>query len=376
MVTWKNCLRVGVSIFVLFLAIYYWQNVAVFLSVAVSAASPIFVGFAIAYVLNILMSFYETHYFTKFSDKKIVRKTKRGVCLITAILTLIGIVGLIFYLVIPELVSCIKFLIEKIPPMIEIFLRNHWVKGILPKDILSNLMEIDWMEYISKAVKSISTGLGDAVTIVATAVSSFVSKVITVFISIIFSIYMLSGKNTLQNQGERILRRYIPEKITEKIMHILSVANDCFKKYIVGQCTEAVILGSLFAIGMLIFRFPYAGMIGALIGFTALIPVAGAYIGAAIGAIMMLTESPIKAILFIVFIIALQQFEGNIIYPKVVGKSIGLPAIWVLAAVTIGGSLMGILGMIIGVPITAVIYKLLREDVNKDNKVVNVEETI
>ena len=141
--------------------------------------------------------------------------------------------------------------------------------------------------------------------------------------------------------------------------------DDCFHRYIVGQCTEAVILGVLCTVGMLIFRFPYAPMIGALIGFTALIPVAGAYIGAAVGAIMILTVSPLKALLFLVFIVVLQQLEGNLIYPKVVGKSIGLPAIWVLAAITVGGSLMGIAGMLISVPITAALYRLLKEDMRR-----------
>lgn len=366
-ITWKNCIRIGVSVFILFLAIYYWQSVAGFISLAFNATMPIFIGLAIAYVLNILMSFYERHYFTKFKGKKIVEKSRRSVCIVASILTLVGIVALIFYLVIPELVSCIKFLGEKIPPMIEEFLGNKWVKETLPKDILTKLKAINWMQYISKLIQSISTGLGNAVSVVAIALTSFVSKIITVFISIIFSIYLLHGKNNFQNQGLKLLKRYIPEKFIKKIMYVLSLLNESFHKFIVGQCTEAVILGSLCAICMVIFRFPYAGMIGALVGFCALIPVVGAFLGAGIGAIMMLTESPLTALLFLIFFVLLQQFEGNLIYPRVVGKSIGLPAIWVLAAVTIGGSIMGVLGMLLGVPITATIYRLLREDVNKEN---------
>ena len=151
-------------------------------------------------------------------------------------------------------------------------------------------------------------------------------------------------------------------------MHVLSIFNGSFHSYIVGQCMEAVILGVLCTLGMLVFKFPYAGMIGALVGCTALIPIAGAYIGAAVGAIMMLTISPIKALLFLLFIVILQQLEGDLIYPRVVGQSIGLPAMWVLAAITVGGGLMGIPGMLIGVPLAAGCYQLLKESVNKREK--------
>ena len=152
---------------------------------------------------------------------------------------------------------------------------------------------------------------------------------------------------------------------------ILGIFDDCFRKYLVGQCTEAVILGALCALGMMIFKFPYAVMIGTLIGFTALIPVAGAYIGAAVGAIMILTVSPVQSLLFLVFIVVLQQIEGNLIYPKVVGSSLGLPALWVLAAVTIGGGVMGIPGMLLGVPISAALYRLIKQDVLKKETLQN-----
>ena len=154
-------------------------------------------------------------------------------------------------------------------------------------------------------------------------------------------------------------------KWAKRLLYGLRIFNESFRGYIVGQCTEAVILGVLCVVGMLIFRFPYAGMIGSLVGFTALIPVAGAYIGAAVGAVMILTQSPLKALLFGVFLVILQQLEGNLIYPRVVGRSIGLPALWVLAAVTVGGSLMGIPGMLLGVPITAALYRLIREDMSR-----------
>ena len=181
--------------------------------------------------------------------------------------------------------------------------------------------------------------------------------------ALIFSIYLLLGKEKLGRQLQKIMERYLRDGWNKKIRYVVGVVNDCFHRYIVGQCTEAVILGVLCMLGMLLIRLPYATMIGALIGFTALIPVAGAYIGAIVGAFMILTVSPVKALIFLVFIVILQQLEGNLIYPKVVGSSLGLPALWVLAAVTVGGGVLGVPGMLLGVPLSAAVYRLIRNDV-------------
>lgn len=361
-VTWRNCFRLGFTALILFLCIHYCDSAVKFVSVLAGAATPFLIGIAIAYLLNILMSFYEKHYFNKFSNKKFVKKSRRTVCMLAAILTLSGIIALIVGLVIPELGSCIKFLLSEIPPAIQKLLKKEWVTEILPKDIIASLTSLDWKSYMSTIGKFLTSGVGSAVSTILAAVSSIFSTIVTAFISIIFSIYLLNDKDKLKKQCIRLMDNYIPAKIVKKIMHCLTALNDSFHRYIVGQCTEAVILGILCMIGMFILRLPYAPMIGTLIGFTALIPVAGAYIGACVGALMILTVSPLKAVIFIVFLIILQQLEGNLIYPRVVGKSIGLPAIWVLAAVTIGGSLMGIMGMLLGVPLAGTLYRLLRED--------------
>ena len=266
--------------------------------------------------------------------------------------------------VIPELISCVQFLIAAVAPALEKLLESEFVSDHLPSEIYKALADVNWEQLVSRVVQFVVSGIGNTARALVTAISSVVSVVATTFISIIFSIYLLYSKEKLQKQCRRLLDTYIP-KGQRQVSYVASVLDDCFHRYIVGQCTEAVILGVLCTVGMLIFRFPYAPMIGALIGFTALIPVAGAYIGAAVGAIMILTVSPLKALLFLVFIVVLQQLEGNLIYPKVVGKSIGLPAIWVLAAITVGGSLMGIAGMLISVPITAALYRLLKEDMRR-----------
>ena len=174
--------------------------------------------------------------------------------------------------------------------------------------------------------------------------------------------YVLLDKEKLGRQTKCLIRTYVP-RASERIFYVTRVVDESFHSFIVGQCIEAVILGILCIIGMLIFQFPYAVMIGVFIGFTALIPIAGAYIGAAVGAIMILTVSPLQAVQFLIFIVVLQQLEGNLIYPKVVGESIGLPGIWVLTAITVGGGVLGIGGMLIAVPLFATGYRLLKEDV-------------
>lgn len=365
---WKTCFRICASVFVLYLCIFYWESLAGLISMFLSALSPIILGLVIAYVLNILMSFYEKHYFPKQKSKTAVAKSRTIVCLLVAILTLCAIVAMVVGLVVPELVSCVKFLLAEVEPALDRLLSAPWLAQLLPAELLQKLDAIDWNDTIQKIVKLVGSGLGSAAGAVVATVTSVFSSLVNLLLSMIFAIYLLLGRDKLQNQGRRMLKCYLPQKLTQKVLHWLSVFNDCFHKYIVGQCLEAVILGVLCIFGMTIFRFPYAMMIGTLIGFTALIPIAGAYIGAGVGAVMILTQSPVKALLFLLFIVVLQQLEGNLIYPKVVGGSIGLPALWVLAAVTVGGSLAGIVGMLLGVPIAAALYRLLREDMLKREK--------
>lgn len=364
-VSWKNCIRIGVSALLLYICIYNWKYMENVLGMLMTAMVPLITGLIIAYVINILMSFYEKHYFIKKTNHKLVQSSRRPVCLVAAMVTLCAITALVVWQVIPELVSCVRFLLAEIPPAIVKLLQSKWVKSILPADILSSLANVDWMKNISGIVEKISSGFGDALNMIINAVSSMLSAVTNFLIGIIFAIYLMFDKERLQGQCKKMMHRYLRPRWEENIQHWMSVLNDSFHKFIVGQCAEAVILGSLCIIGMFIFRFPYAVMIGTLIGFLALIPIVGAFIGAAAGFVMILTISPIQAVLFLVFIIVLQQIEGNLIYPKVVGKSVGLPAIWTLAAVTIGGSLLGIPGVIIGVPITSALYRLLREDLNR-----------
>ena len=206
--------------------------------------------------------------------------------------------------------------------------------------------------------------MGGAAKVAVTAVSGVFSTVVTLFLALVFAIYLLIGKEKLAGQFVRVSRAYLGEMVTDRALYVLRVLDDSFHSFIVGQCTEALILGALCFLGMMVFGFSNALTISVMVGFTALIPIAGAYIAAVAGAFMLFVESPLSALLFLIFLVVLQQIEGNVIFPRVVGESIGLPGVWVLAAVTVGGGVMGIPGMLIGVPLASAVYRLLGRDVS------------
>lgn len=368
---WKLCFKLCFSVFLLYLCINYWDKVSVAI---LGAAAPIIIGFVIAYLVNIIMNFYERHYFIK-SKKKFVIKSRRPVCMIGAFLTVLAVIALVVGLVVPEFISCIQVLIEKLPSAIADGIIRLSRVEFISDEVITALKEINWQERITQILGFATTGVGSVVSVLITSVTAVFSGVITGFLSLIFAIYFLLGKNKLLRQIKRFFKHYLKENIYKKFKYGINVFNDSFHRYIVGQCIEAVILGVLCTVGMLILKMPYATMIGALIAFTALIPIVGAFLGAGVGAFMILTEDPIKALIFIIFIVVLQQLEGNLIYPKVVGTSIGLPAIWVLAAVTVGGGVFGITGMLIFVPLTAAVFKIIKDDINSKKELKDVPES-
>ena len=367
--TKTTCWRIGLTAFLLYLAIYYWPAASKFVSVLLGAAVPLMLGGVIAYVINILMGFYERHLFPGAAGRK--AKCRRPVCMVGAVLTVLLVLYLVVRLVVPEFLSCVNALIKQAPAAVNKLLQNPYVQKLIPETIEEELAAMDWPGLIGKARSILLSGVSGA----AGAVGSIFSGAVTVLFALIFAIYLLLGKDTLGRQCRRVITTYLPEKWERRVMYVLRLLDSSFRKYVVGQCTEAVILGGLCIGGMLLFRFPYATMVGTLVGVTALIPVAGAYIGAGVGAFMILSVSPIKAVWFLVFIVILQQLEGNIIYPRVVGSSIGLPGIFVLAAVTIGGAMFGVFGMLVGVPLTAAVYQALRDDLAlRDGRAVPVRD--
>lgn len=364
----KKYKNLMILVILFLLGIRYWDRAVQLAGMGLQAAGPLLVGAVMAYALNILMTLYEKWYPDKVG-KVSIQTYKRPVCIVLSLISFVLIVCFICGLIIPELANCIKLLVQEIPEV--------W-KGIQSRlqdnpailDYLNQLgqkMDFDptnIQEMISKIVTWLGAGLGGAMTTLVSVVSSVFSALVTLLVALVFAIYLLAGKEKLANGVDKLLRAYL-SKWYDKIYYVLGILNQSFRSFLVGQCTEAVILGVLCIVGMLVFRLPYATMVGTLIGFTALIPVAGAYVGGGVGAFMIFTVSPIKAVFFVIFLVVLQQLEGNLIYPKVVGSSIGLPGIWVLAAVTIGGGILGVAGMLVGVPLAAALYQLLKNDVHR-----------
>ncbi|MDY3818154.1 MAG: AI-2E family transporter [Lachnospiraceae bacterium] len=345
------------------------QNITVVVTVLQTVAGvlqPLILGAVIAYILNILMKKLEKIYFPK-SKNRLINKTKRMVCIILSLLLVIGILGLVMGLVLPELVGAFAVIAESVPVYYEklvAWLMTYSDKFPVIEEYINGL-QLDWSQITKNLVMYATSGVGGIFNSAISVVSVVVGGIVNFVIALIFAIYLLAGKEKLSAQLKRVLAAYLSEKKRAQLAQMVAVADNTFSCFIVGQCTEAVILGSLCTIGMWILRFPYAPMTGAFIGVTALIPVAGAYLGAGVGAFMIMTVDPMKALLFLIFIVCLQQLEGNLIYPKVVGSSVGLPALWVLAAVTVGGGINGIFGMLLGVPIAATLYKLIGMDVRK-----------
>lgn len=352
-------------------ALVNFSKIFAFLGKVISIFSPFLLGIILAFVLNVLNNFIEKKIFGKIKPSKIWNKIKRPLCITLSLILVFLTIFFVMNLLIPQLKNSASLFTDTLPAYKEDII------GILNKfdvdestvnkvgEYLDNFGKVitDYIKGNSKDVITVTTE-------VATSVVNIISKGI---ITLVFAIYMIAQKETLSRQINKVMKAYLKPKTINKINTVGTLANKTFSNFVTGQCLEALIFGSLVFVGMLIFRFPYASTIGVLLGFTALIPIFGAFIGTAIGFILIMMVSPVKAILFVVFIIVLQQIEGNLIYPRVVGKSIGLPGMWVLLSVTVGGSIGGILGMLIATPLCSLLYALFTKMVNdrlKSNKIV------
>ena len=330
-----------------------------------SLFSPLLIGAGIAYVMNLLLKAIERLW--DMALKKAPElwrvKLKRPICLTATILLFLGIIFAIFFILIPRLEEAGSTLIANVPGYIT-QIQNWWGSlvdfaaghGVTLPELSMNVE--DATKFISKILSSDSSNVVNTTIDITT---SILGALVNILLALVFSVYMLAQKETLISQSRRRLRAAQPRRAGQRTMHILKLTNNAFSSFVTGQVTEAFILGSLCCIGMLILRLPYALPVSVIISFTSLIPIFGAWIGAATGAFLIVFVSPIKALTFLIFLLILQQVEGNLIYPKVVGKSVGLPGLWVLAAVTIGGGIFGMLGMLLGVPICSVIYALVQD---------------
>lgn len=361
----KKLIQYGIiAILVLFILIYPVQIYNIFLNV-LGVAMPLILGAVLAYVLNILCVKLEKYFFPN-TKIKILQKSRRALVILTTLVIVTLVMVGVFRLVLPQFFNALADFFKNIPSFVEGL--SALLEKINHNSVVSNQLEsmnIDWSSVQSKVMKYLTSGMGGIFGSTFKIVTGITKGFINFILALTFAIYILATKEKLGCQVKKMAEAYMKKEHIKKVKYVVDIADDMFSHFIAGQVTEAIILGSLCSLGMLIFRFPYALSVGAFVSITALIPILGAWLGGIVGFLLIAVKSPIEAVFFIIFLLVLQQFESNVIYPRVVGTSIGLPGIWVLASITVGGGLGGIVGMLLGVPVAATIYQLLKNDTNR-----------
>ncbi|MDO4296331.1 MAG: AI-2E family transporter [bacterium] len=342
-------------------AVFHYQVILGWLKSLLGMISPFLIGAGIAFILNVPMRFFES----LLPNKEKFQKGKRPLSLCAAMCFVAAILTRVIFVVVPEVVSTFSAISMRIPAFFAQI--QAWAEEIfavypnLSEEIAA--LEFDWNKIFDSAFSFLKLGAGTMLNSTVTAARSIISAFTTFGIAFIFAIYILIQKETLGRQLKKLIQAYLPKK-KDRILQIAALTEETFSHFLTGQCVEAVILGTMFFVVLSLFRLPYALLIGVLIAFTALIPVFGAFLGCAVGIFLMLMVNPMDALWFTIIFLVLQQLEGNLIYPHVVGGSVNLPSIWVLVAVTLGGSLLGVLGMLVFIPLCSVCYALLKEHVN------------
>ena len=357
----------GLIVFAALVIACLWKYDVVFgvLTFVFHIVFPFILGGAIAFVLNVPMNFVQRHLFDeeRIKGKKYMQKAARPVSMLAVVFGVLGIVAVVMFVLIPQLGATFANLgasIQEFIPEVQ-----DWAQEIFHnnQDVMEwvNSLEFDWNKIMEAGMDFFKNGAGSVLDSTITAAKSIVSGITTFFIAFVFAIYILLQKEKLGLQAKKVLFAFVRRGRAEVALEVLSLTYNTFSSFLTGQCVEAVILGSMFVAAMTVLRLPYALLVGIVIAFTALIPIFGAFVGCAVGVFMIFIEDPFKALIFVVMFLVLQQVEGNLIYPHVVGNSVGLPSIWVLAAVSVGGSLMGVVGMLIFIPVVSVAYALFRE---------------
>lgn len=342
----------------------------------ISMLSPFLIGSAVAFVLNVPMRFIEQKLFSApKTQKKFSPGLRRAISLLLTFIFVLIVLALLVLVIVPQLAATISGLgvtIQDFFTRVYVWAETQFANNPEFLQWLGSLNidwnAIDWKGLLSKVVDFLKNGAGDVLSSTISVARNFFSGIATGFIAFVFSIYLLLQKEKLGLQFRKVFYALLPKKAAKRLVEICALSQKIFSSFITGQCVEAIILGAMFFVAMSILGMPYALLVGCLISITALIPIVGAFIGCGVGAFLILMVSPTQALIFVVMFLILQQVEGNLIYPHVVGNSVGLPSIWVLAAVSIGGSLMGVMGMLIFIPLVSVLYTLFREFVNRTLK--------
>ncbi len=354
---------------VLFWALYHSETVLSLLQKFFALLAPFLYGLCFAFVINVLLRPLERawEWLWKKRKAKIAMRLKRPLCLLLSVLIILGAVFVLLFMVVPEVKKTAELIIESYPSYVQT-VTTQW--GRLQEFAAGyeiNLPQPNWnVQEISETVKNYFAEHGSAfLDKTVDITSSIFSAVLNAVLGMVFAFYILAQKESLRRQLNRILRAFLSPQRVKAVEELAAVSNRQFNRFVTGQLTEALIIGGMCFIGMSVLSIPYAPMISVLLGFAALIPVFGAILGTVLGAFLILMVDPMKALWFVIFIIVMQQVDGNLIYPRVVGKSVGLPGMWVLAAVTVGGSAMGVLGMLLSVPVCSVLYCLFKQTVQK-----------
>lgn len=359
----KYIVYIVVATIIVYATVRYFGTVESYILRVTNTLMPFVAGAMMAYIINILMDSYEDLLLKKFHNKKVIRT----VSIVLSIFTFVLVIGLLLGLIIPQLVKIMFSIMYTNPGDIKKIIESIGKNNIVDKiaDIMNiDINNIDISGYVTKLIHSVMSSVGNILMGVISKISGFFNTVISVFMAVVFAIYILVDKERIALQGDKLLRAFLPSK-RDTVIDVLSIFNKSFRNYFISQVKEAIILGILLYIVMLIARLPYASSISILVGVTALIPVIGAYAGLFIGALMIITKSFSSMIIFIIVHTVVQQFENNIIYPRVVGSSVGLPGMWVIVAVALGGSLFGIFGVFVSVPVAASLYFILKRETLK-----------
>ena len=342
----KWLIKIAAVCILLYLGLQNIAAISAALSRFLDLIMPLILGSAIAVILNVPMRFLEAHLWTK-SDHPLLQRLRRPTAFLLSVLFIIGAFLGVILLVIPELVDAFSVIAQGIAELVE-KLSSADQEKLMAHPLSRALMDIDWDGMLASAQEWLKAEGGQIVDTAFGTLASLIGGIFDFFIAFVFSVYILFGKEKLTRQASRLIRVWIPGKGGEWLIHAASITNITFRKFISGQSLEALILGSLCMIGMLILQLPYA-------------PMVGAFIGTIIGAFMILTVSPIQAVVFVIYLLILQQIEGNLIYPRVMGSRVNMPGMWIMAAVTVGGGIGGPIGMLLSVPIASAAYTLLRE---------------
>lgn len=353
-----------VLIAVLILAVINWSYLVQTVTMIWSVIFPLILGGMIAFVLNLLMTWIEKYLYPN-AKNKYLKGSRRPVAMMLAILVVCLVIAATVVVVVPQLASAVMTLIDVVPEAVDNL--TDWFnsqKALVPLvNQLANQADIDWGSIFSNVANGINNLASGLASTSISVLTTSVGAVTNIILGIMFAIYILFSKEKLAKQMDRLLAVYVRDDMNQLIKNVARVANETFSSFISGMVIEAIILGALVTAGLLILQVPYAAMLGVLQGVMALIPIIGAFLSGAVGVVILLALNPTYAVVYLIFVLLVQQLEGDLIYPRVVGDSIGLPSMWVLFAVTVGGGLMGIPGMLIGVPFLASIYKIIKIDV-------------